>query len=263
MEYIDKGKCIFCLRTTEQTTFKEKPHTMPQSLGSQNIGVDICDECNHYFGEPDLLSSPTLSVEGAVKEIFGVVKVLLNSEREKNQQQIKKMLKSRFFEYWHSKNKIVIKKAFQYNHQFINTFTNQFKRGIYEMFLQEFHKETGRGLESQFDEIRNYARYNKGNIPLYYVLNNGVLLVEDNITNPKFHFSEKQYESIDTYGFYAFILWGQWFYLAVTPRAKLSRDVYLSNEARKVVGTGFVNRGIIELQKITEVDFTLRELYGK
>lgn len=53
MDYINKGTCIFCGKDVTQTTFKEKPHTMPKSLGSINIGVDICDECNHYFGQPD------------------------------------------------------------------------------------------------------------------------------------------------------------------------------------------------------------------
>ena len=46
MDYINKGTCIFCGKDITQTTFKEKPHTMPKSLGSINIGVDICDECN-------------------------------------------------------------------------------------------------------------------------------------------------------------------------------------------------------------------------
>ena len=52
-EYIRKGKCIFCGKASPEVTFFEKPHTTPHSLGSDRIGFDICDSCNHFFGEPD------------------------------------------------------------------------------------------------------------------------------------------------------------------------------------------------------------------
>lgn len=260
MTYINKGHCIFCLRDKSQTKFTEKPHTMPKSLGSVSIGVDICNECNHYFGEPDLLTKPHLCIEVCVKEIFGLIKQLIITEKEERKQE---RLKSIYFEYWKSKQKIVIKSTFRHDAVFLKTFTNQFKRGIYEMFLQEYHKETGNGLDSCFNEIREYARYNKGNIPLYYVQNSrGILFIDNNISSPKFHFSPAQFEDIDNYGFYTLIILGQWFYLEVTPRAKLCRDIYLRNEVKKVLGTGFVFNSIIEISTITDIDFTLRNLYG-
>lgn len=263
MNYTVKGQCIFCLRNKFETDFTEKPHTIPKSLGGVRIGVDICNECNHYFGETDSLSKLSLSIEVCVKEIFGIIKVLLNSEMDNNHEKLKKSLKSIYFEYWNKKNKIVIKSSFRLNSTFINTFTNQFKRGLYEMFLQEYHKETGKGLDPKFNEIREYARYNKGNIPLYYVINNGILLIEEDINTPKFSFSEHQFEKIDAYGFYTLVLLGQWFYMEVTPRAKLCREIYLRKEERTMVGNGFVNKGIIEVKKITDIDFTLRKLYGE
>lgn len=99
MEYIDKGQCIFCKRTKEDSaTFKEKPHTIPETLGSSYIGVDICDDCNHYFGQPDpTIYRPVLGVELAVKEVLGVQRALLR--RDKNAPR----LKSIFFEYWRKK----------------------------------------------------------------------------------------------------------------------------------------------------------------
>lgn len=259
MEYIDKGVCIFCKRDSNQTSFTEKPHTMPKSLGSESIGVDICNECNHYFGEPDLLSKPNLCIEVCVKEIFGLTKHLLESEKEA----VNQRLKSRYFEFWKSKNKIVIKKAFQYNFIFQKTFVNQFKRGLYEMFLQEYHKETGKGLEPRFDAIRNYSRYNKGNIPLYHLQSdNGIILIEQTFSSPRFRFSTKQFEDIDTYGFYTFILYGKWFYMEVTPRAEICREVYLKKEAQKSIGSGFVFSRLVEVNSINDIDFTLRNLYG-
>lgn len=83
MEYIAKGQCIFCKRTKEDTaTFKEKAHTIPESLGSSNIGVDICDDCNHYFGQPDpTIYRPVLGVELAVKEVLCVQRALLRRDQ--------------------------------------------------------------------------------------------------------------------------------------------------------------------------------------
>lgn len=235
---------------------------MPRSLGSDNIGFDICDDCNHYFGQPDKLSFPKLCIEVCVKEVFGMVKHLLNASKNDEYGKTNRM-RSIFFEYRHSESKIKIKSNFQYNYKFINTFTNQFKRGVYEMFLQEYHKTTQNGLDEKFNEIREYARFNRGNIPLYYLQNNGVFLLEDNISNPKFHFSENQFQTIDDYGFYSLMLWGQMFFLEVTPRARLCRDIYLRKEATKLIGTGFVYRGLIEVKKITDIDFTLRSLLGR
>lgn len=106
-----------------------------------------------------------------------------------------------------SKRKIVLKSHFKFNDRFLITFARQFKRGIYEMFLQEYHKITGNGLDNRFNQIRKFARYNIGDIPLYYLVNNGIILVEDT-SHPKFPFSESQFHDINTYGFYTFFYVG-------------------------------------------------------
>ncbi len=50
-KYINTGKCIWCGRTeSDGATFYDKPHIVPHGLGGQEIGVDVCDDCNHYFG---------------------------------------------------------------------------------------------------------------------------------------------------------------------------------------------------------------------
>ncbi|MFV0501909.1 MAG: HNH endonuclease [Bacteroidales bacterium] len=257
MKYINKGICIFCKRDSNQTSFTEKAHTMPKSLGSESIGVDICNECNHYFGEPDLLSTPNLCIEVCVKEIFGLTKHLLECEKGLEN----KKLKSRYFEFWKSKNKIVIKNAYKCNFIFQKTFVNQFKRGLYEMFLQEFHKETGKGLEHRFDAIRNFARYNEGNIPLYHLQDNGVILTEQTFPPPQFRFTDKQFQNIDTYGFYTLILYGKWFFMEVTPQAIICREEYLK-KAEEIIGSGFSFNRLVEVSSIQDIDFLLQKLYG-
>ncbi len=260
MEYIDKGICIFCGKNNTETTFKEKPHTTPKSLGSDSIGVDICDICNHYFGEIDKLLKPPLTIEICVKEILGLIKFLLNNERGV----INNSLRSIYFEFWKSEKTLKIKGAFKYNYNFTNTFTTQFKRGVYEMFLQEYHKETRNALDSKFDEIRQFARYNKGDVPLYILRgDNGILLLESEISTPRFHFNEMQIKNIDNNGFYNLIIWGQWFYLEVTPKAKSYRDIYLNKEAEKMIGSEFIFNNLIEIKSIYDIDFTLNNLFRR
>ena len=43
-------------------------------MGGNIIGVDICDECNHYFGSPDALiaNPPRFAVEVCVKEVMNI-----------------------------------------------------------------------------------------------------------------------------------------------------------------------------------------------
>lgn len=57
-------------------------------------------------------------------------------------------------------------------------------------------------------------------------------------------------------------LWGFWFFLEVTPRAELTREVYLQKQIKDLNVGGFVFKDLIELTDIEQIDFTLRQLYG-
>lgn len=257
-EYIKKGTCIFCGKSRPDVTFYDKPHTTPHSLGSDRIGFDVCDSCNHFYGEPDKSMYPRLAVETCVKEIFGVTRFMLNLEKEGHEEDV---LKSRYFNFWRSRNTLQFKSSFSGRPYFKRVFTKQFKRGLYELFLQEYHLATENGLDPRFDGVRKYARYGIGDQPVWH-LQTRMMLVEANMDVPKLTFEKPSLDEIDTYGFYSMYLWGLWFYLEVTPRADLTREVYLSEQAKKVNVGGFVVKDMVLLQDIEQVDFTLRQLYG-
>ncbi len=258
-EYIRKGKCIFCGKSSPEVTFFDKPHTTPHSLGSDRIGFDICDSCNHFFGEPDKSMFPRISVETSVKEIFGVTRFMLNLEREGHD---KDVLKSRYFNFWRSRNTLQIRSSFSGKSYFRKTFTKQFKRGLYELFLQEYHLATENGLDPRFDRVRNYARYGTGDLPVWH-LQTRMMLIEADLSVPSLKFTQPALDEINTYGFYSMYLWGFWFYLEVTPRAEITREVYLREQAKKINVGGFVVKDMVLLQDIEQVDFTLRQLYGR
>ena len=258
-EYIRKGECIFCGKTSPEVTFFDKPHTTPHSLGSDRVGFDVCDSCNHFFGEPDKSMYPRIAVETSVKEIFGVIRFMLNLEREGRKDDI---LKSRYFNFWRSRNALQFKSSFSGKPYFRKAFTKQFKRGLYELFLQEYHLQTEKGLDPKFNRVRQYARYGHGNLPVWHLQTN-IILIEKDLSVPTLKFSKHVIDEINTYGFYSMYLWGFWFYLEVTPRADLTREVYLREQAKKMNVGGFVVRNMVELRDIYDIDFTLRQLYGR
>ena len=54
----------------------------------------------------------------------------------------------------------------QYRNNFYvdpQSLTKQFKRSLYEVFLQKYHKETGCELDNEMDDVHNFARYVIGN----------------------------------------------------------------------------------------------------
>ena len=145
------------------------------------------------------------------------------------------------------------------NAAYANELTRKFKRGMYNIFLQEYHRNTGFALDEKFDRIRDFVRNDNGDLPLYYLKSSsGVRVVEDLEMSHQFPFNENSLETIEKYGFYRIMLTGLNFYIAVTETADQNL-AYIINESRELIGTGFVFTGLIELKKLTEIDFTLRD----
>ena len=69
--FVNTGKCIWCGRSNPEVTFYSEPHILPHSLGGDELGVDVCDDCNHYFGKA-MKGIPSVNL--AFKEIFGAFK---------------------------------------------------------------------------------------------------------------------------------------------------------------------------------------------
>jgi hypothetical protein len=259
-KYIETGQCIWCLKKEPEVTFINKPHTISKKLGATNIGFDICDSCNHFFGTIDRTQKYPMSVELAFKEILNIMRLLLRNNLNENTY---KSFNSTYFSYHHSKSAIVINRSFKMNPYFIGSLTRQFKKGIYEAFLQEYHRETKNGLDKRFDSIRRFVRNDIGNPPLYFLDNNGVHLVEENIDKISFHFPLDVLSQIDDFGFYTMYIYSNVFFLEVTSKSELCREVFLEKESQKMIGTGFIYTQLRVLEYITDMDFTLRRLYGK
>jgi hypothetical protein len=258
-EYTQLGRCIWCSKERPEVTFFDRPHTISRQLGSNTIGVDICDSCNRYFGTRDRKSKYSMSVELAFKEIFNVSRYLMPDSEGKVQVN---RLKSIYFEYFKSQNIFRIKSTFKFQREFLSDFTRQFKRGVYEVFLQELHRQTGKGLDVIFDDLRKFVRFDRGDLPLYFADNNGIYLLPENRDEIFIAFENEQLETIQDYGFYNLWFFGHVFYLLVTPKAHLSKDVFLRKLSRQIHAPGFIYSSIREMQYVTDLDFTYRKLYN-
>jgi hypothetical protein len=230
-EYIESGKCIWCCKEKPDVSFFNKPHTISKQIGANNIGFDICDSCNHFFGTNSNSTKYSMSIELAFKEIFNVTKHLLSyAAKDPNYKEEK--MKSVYFGYHKSKKIFRIKKRFELKKNFIRDFTRQFKKGIYEAFLQEYHRFTKKGHDERFDKIRAYVRYDIGDLPLYFADNNGIYLIPDSFDKSFFYFSEKSLATIDEFGFYQTWLFGHILFIEVSPRAESKREIYFEKDGK-------------------------------
>lgn len=246
MSYINTGQCIWCGKRSPEVSFVNKPHVIPDSLGGEDIGTDICDECNLYFGKAEK-GLPNMDL--VFKEVFNITRLI----REPLDENTYKKLHSVFFRYYHKERKFVIKPAF--NKRII---TRQFKRSLFEVFLQMYHKETGDGNNPKFAAIRDFARYNKGDLRVFYAFNN-VVLAPDFTQTPKLPMSQKLIADMNGSGVFLFWFLSHPLYLEVFPTVfNVYGFDYLKKEAETMIIHAKGNEGIFELRDIMQMDFFMQ-----
>ena len=248
--YTKTGKCIWCGREKPDAKFETAPHIVPHSLGGKEIGVDICDDCNHYFGRAPKVGVP--SIDLAFKEVFNCFIIFGNNLDENTY----KKFHSAFFTYYHKRHTIRIKPNF--NSHFI---TLQFKRGLYEVFLQKYHAVTGRGNLPMFDAVRKYARYGIGNLHCFYAFNNIILKPSDKdlLYLPM---NDTVIENMMTNGIYCFWLAGHAFYLEIFPIAFNAKgSAFLRQEAQQMLIPAVGNEKIFEFTDIMQIDLFMNRFH--
>lgn len=203
-QYIHTGECIWCKKKSPDVTFFNAPHIVPQSLGATEIGVDVCDDCNHFFGSA---SKGIPNTNLIFNEVFHASQCSLG-ERPKN----KTKYSSAYFFYDRTTDRIKLKKTFP-----IAAITKQFKRSLYEAFLQKYHSTYPNENLDRFEAVRKYARYGEGELHVYYIHNKIILHSTDKIEDVTLHMSDALKQDITETGYYPFIFVGQILFLEVLP----------------------------------------------
>lgn len=159
-------KCIWCLETDLNVSFNTVAHTVPQSLGGKNICINVCDQCNHYFGNHQDQKPP---IDNVIKEAFNISRArFLNGTKQIGKNRALSRFKSSYFKVNFEKGTIDIKQTFKLKKDFQQLLARQLKRGVYKMFLEEQERQFSNSHELKFNFIREFARYDVGNFPLFY-----------------------------------------------------------------------------------------------
>lgn len=245
--YTYTGKCIWCGKRYPEVTFNTAPHIIPKAVGGKEIGLDICDDCNHYFGTH---SRDFYSTNVVIKEMY-----LASSAFHIKGVAKKKRFSSAFFHFntdnYRVKEKIHIK---------MSVLTSSFKRALYEMFLQKYHAVFHDGNTAKFNYIRKYARYNVGNPKVYYVFNH-IVLREREPFYVNMPFTESLLKDLYEFGYYSFWFAGHYLIMEIfpflaSPKRKL---IYLQNQANSSIIRVRGDERMFELTDIAQMDpFYLR-----
>lgn len=249
-----KRKCLWCLEEEPKVTFSKKAHTIPKSLGGQNYNNNVCDSCNEYFGNRNSKNGK-YSIEEALKEAFNISrKRLLNSEKSK-----RKIgnFKSKFFEIKqrNGKYRLSIKPSFRFTVGFQKELCRAFKRGLYKMFLEELNRQNKIGYESSFDIIRQFARYDKGDLPiLYFNRVIGILLMFNREAETPILFFDRMKYLYSNEKFIEIEFLGHVFGFPISDFNNVDFEKYIRESIKRKKGH-FKNA--ILIKKMTDVDITL------
>jgi len=241
--FIDTGQCLWCGKTiNEGAIFKNIPHILPKSIGGTETCVDVCDDCNSYFGKAT--SKERLSCDHTVKEVLQICRLFLLGRDSKYK------FSSTLFHIDSQAGKIKLKPNCTFSSRQI---TRQFKRGICEAVMQKYHLLSGNGNEDRFDKVRRFTRYDEGDITFLYTLNKVVIALREPIS-PSIMMGEEDIKKIDEYGMFTLHIYGLILMVDLVPDTPLStKQQYVNNTSNTLFSKELTYRMDV-LNDINELD---------
>jgi hypothetical protein len=249
-------KCVWCNETEELVFFKDEAHTIPKSLGGKNICINVCDSCNHYYGE---IHNKLPSIEETLKEVLYLSRITLIDRNKIGKNKLIPRMKSTYFNIDIEKRKFSLKTKFSLKREFQEVLCRQFKRGIYKIFIEELELNKRDGLNPKYNFIKKFSRYNEGDLPVFYFKRRIPIIVSkvDWIDNPSINFDYKTMNYlIQNDVFFEFELLGQVFGIVVRDDWDNNYLSYLENN--KVIKKGFFT-SINPITKVTDIDYELSD----
>lgn len=238
--------CIWCRRSTGVVPFNKKAHTFPDSIGGMSICEDVCDECNEYYGNKN---NEGLSVEIVFKEALNLSKALLLRNTGNN--------------YWHRseffavdwKNRIIKhKKKYSTNPRFQEKIGRLFRRGMFKVFLEERQKQKSDALDDRFNFIREFARYDLGDYPIFYHKPkfNWLFFQEDDVKEPIIRFTEHSDEIDEKFRIFNYLIMAKYFVIPTSIAFQWTLENYLKEIEKEDHPMGLE---LIEVVRFEDIDF--------
>lgn len=249
-------KCIWCLDKTPEVTFEKKAHSIPKSLGGQNYNQNVCDACNNYFGTRDN-HNRKYSIEEALKETF-----IISRQRflhEKTKRKVGRF-KSKFFDvkYKNGKYRLNTKPSFKFSPGFQTELCRAFKRGLYKMVLEELDRQKGNGYSEKYSIVRDFARYNKGDLPVFYFNRKAAIFIMFNreAETPILFFDRMNY-LLSNEKFMEIEFLGHVFGFPIT---EFTKEDFANYVHQSIQEKGQFFKDCIVIKKLTDIDISLNVL---
>lgn len=248
-------ECIWCFKKDPETTFINKAHTIPKSLGGQNFNKNVCDECNRYFGSAS--NQYKYSVEEAFKEVLCISRfVLLSGSKSKRKVGD---FKSKFFDLKEKNGKLNLKLRTQLNFRkgFQDDLCRNFKRGLYKVWYEEYCRQNDIKPQTSdtFSNVRKFCRYDEGDLQvIYFKRSLGIILqMKNEAATPVLKFGRMDYlHNTENYVEIEFL--SHVFSLQIGERNENDFKEYLHESLNKK--TKFFSEGII-VKNIFHIDVTM------
>lgn len=245
--------CIWCKKTEDSVPFDKIAHIVPQALGGDHICENVCDVCNEYFGSQQ---NGDPSIDLVFKETFNITRARLLGNKEIGKNKILHHFKSVYFKLDLKKGKVDVKPSFKLRRGFQHALIRQFKKGLYKSFLEEIERVNNDGLNSKYDFIREFARYNLGDYPVFYFPRSMpmLLLRQDDTRHPQFSLDKMFNYMINDSVFFEVEFLGHLFGFPITRYYQTSLETYLNDSITK---KGKYHRLPVELIYLTQIDLIL------
>lgn len=247
-------KCLWCNLSEENDniTFIKKAHSIPQSLGGKFLCKNVCDTCNQYFGSRQY-NKP--SVEVVLREGFELTRNMAFSSKKGKSNQYARF-KSTFFKLNTRNNTFSMKPIYSIKPGFQANMARQFKRGIFKIFLEEYQRQTDKGMDNRFDFMREFARYDFNDIPVFYLTPKvpALFYSEKEFISPELNFHHTLQKKIDDYEFYQLRIFGHGFLIPTHRNWNLTIEDNLDKAKKDLLGT---YKEFKLINSFNDVDFSL------
>lgn len=250
-------RCIWCLSSATTTFFNKRAHTIPQSLGGKNICENVCDSCNSYFGTPQ---NGNPAVEVVLKEALNISKhILLHQVRNGPIKINSKHFTSTYFNVNFSRGTITMKPRYSFEPNFQKRLGRLFRRGIYKLYLEERERQLHDAMDSRFDFIREFARYDLSEAHLYVKKPKfqAVLFSLKDIENPEIRFTEYTNQIELKYNLYTYQLMGHYFVIPISLDYKKTFISFIDNMVKENDPFG---DGVIPVTHFESIDYLFTHL---
>jgi len=250
--------CIWCNKDESTVSFQKKAHTFPQSLGGDSICENVCDLCNHYFGSPQ---SQSPAIEVILKEILNISKYLLLNQV--NEIPKNKRYKSVYFNLNWKRKTINLKPRYSLRKGYQEKLGRLFRKGLYKVFLEERERQRKDAKESRFDFIREFARFDLSDYPIYYLKPkfSAIFFSLIDVNKPMIRFTEHSDKVDRDFKVFDYMIIGHTFCI---PTSRYFVGLYLDYYKKHLIETDNpFGTEIIPIKYIEDIDFTFRFINEK